>query len=273
MTLTTLQLSKGGTVSFRSAGRGEPLVLLHGVGLQSAAWGPQIDALQDQFRVIAVDLPGHGGSDPLPAGSQLPMFVEWCGTVLQALGLGAVNLAGHSMGALIAAGVTVRFPERVSRVSMLNGVYCRDAKAADAVTARAAQIAAGHVDLQAPLVRWFDDSPSEIAARDDVAAWLGDVDTGGYATAYGAFAGGDATYANRMHEIACPFLALTGDGDPNSTPAMSDAMAAAVQNGRSVTLTGQRHMANLTAPDAVTAHLLDWLNMPVQEGDVRNDVA
>jgi len=235
--------------------------------MQSAAWAPQIEAFQADYRVIALDLPGHGGSDPLPIGAQLPDFVDWCHEVLCALDLGPVNLAGHSMGALIAGGFAITYTNIVRRVALLNGVYCRATGARAAVISRAAEIHAGQVDLETPLNRWFGDTPAEISARSKVADWLGSVDPDGYATAYTAFAHGDATYADQLPQIACPFLALTGDGDLNSTPAMSKAMSTRVQNGQAVVIKGHRHMANLTAPTQVNAHLLEWLLQPEQSKD------
>lgn len=261
MTLTTLQLSKSrAQVAYRDAGSGEPLILVHGVGLQSAAWTPQINAFAENHRVIALDMPGHGGSDSLDTDAQLPAFVGWCAEVVDALGYTRVSIAGHSMGALIAAGFAASHPERVSRVALLNGVFCRDAAARHAVETRAAQIAAGHIDLETPLSRWFTDTPNDHTARALTASWLQEVDPQGYATAYTAFARGDATYADCFNSIRCPLLALTGDGDPNSTPAMSKAMAACAPHGRAVTIKDHRHMVSLTAPDEVNSHLATWLN-------------
>lgn len=263
MTLTTQRLSESGRqVAFRDCGTGDVIVLLHGVGMQSAAWTPQIAALCCTHRVIALDLPGHGRSDPLTNNSQLPEFVAWCAEVLQALNLGPVNLVGHSMGALIALGVAVSHPDLVRRIAVLNIVFLRDADASAAVIARAGEIEEGIIDLETPLARWFAEAPEHAAARRDVAEWLNAVDPQGYATAYTAFAQGDATYAAGLSDIACPFLALTGDGDPNSTPAMAKTMANRAQNGRAEVIAGHRHMANLTAPAQVNAHLLAWLNRP-----------
>lgn len=267
MTSTTLHLSKsGGTVAYRTKGAGEPLVLIHGVGMQSAAWAPQIEKFATNYHVIALDMPGHGGSDPLPPGSQLPDYVAWCQSVLKALDLGAVNLAGHSMGALIAGGMAATHPELVQRVALLNGVFLRGNVAKSAVLARAADISGGKIDLEAPLARWFDGHQQQ--ARAQVAGWLGAVDPVGYSTAYTAFAGGDTTYADVYSHISCPFLAMTGDGDPNSTPEMSHAMAAAVQNGQVITIEGHRHMINLTAIDDVNAHLSNWLTQPLMTKDM-----
>jgi len=262
MMSTTLQLSDPfGALSYREAGSGEPLVLIHGVGMQSAAWHPQIEALSRSHHVLALDMPGHGGTSALPRGSDLPDYVAWLHAALAALGTGPVNLAGHSMGALIAVGFAVEHPDLLRRVALLNGVFRREAPARAAVTSRAEEIQKGQIDLETPLKRWFGSSAADQKARQEVAGWLSEVDPGGYATAYRAFARGDATYAGRFGGIACPLLALTGEDDPNSTPAMAQAMAEAAPYGKVEILPG-RHMVNLTAANAVNTSLTRWLARP-----------
>lgn len=265
MTSTTLLRSEScGPVTGLRAGEGAPLVLIHGVGMQAAAWGPQIGAFARTHEVIALDMPGHGGSAPLPGTPELPDYVAWLHGVLQALGLGAVSVAGHSMGALIAGGYAVCHPGNTARAALLNGVFRRSAAARAAVEARADEIRAGSFDLETPLTRWFGESAADQAARAQVAAWLSGVNLDGYAAAYSAFARGDSTYADGFGGIACPLLALTGDGDPNSTPEMAGMMAAAAPRGRAIVIEGHRHMVNLTAPEAVNAALQDWLAAPVE---------
>lgn len=268
MTSITLQLSDTsnanyGTLSYREVGQGEPLVLIHGVGMQSAAWGPQIEYFSQSMRVIAIDMPGHGGSSPLPIGSELPDYIDWLFAAIKALGTGPINIAGHSMGALIAGGFAICHPDLTRRVAVLNGVHNRTATARAAVETRSAEIDLGIIDINTPLTRWFGESDSDRAARELVRGWLMDIDPKGYATAYRAFARGDQTYASRWSAVACPMLALTGDGDPNSTPEMSRTMASSAQNGRAEVLEGHRHMVNLTAPDPVNRILSNWLNMPI----------
>ncbi|OYX45036.1 MAG: alpha/beta hydrolase [Rhodobacterales bacterium 32-67-9] len=253
----TLRLSDGRQIRALEAGAGEPLLLIHGVGMRAEAWGPQITALSDGHRVIAVDMPGHGQSRMLPKGACLADYVAWAARVIEALGVGPVNLAGHSMGALIAGGLAVDRPDLVRRVALLSGVYRRSAEARLAVVARAEEIARGDADVAAPLARWFGDD--EGAIRDQVAAWLLEVDLEGYAAAYRAFAEGDATYADRLGQISCPMLVLTGEGDGNSSPAMALAMAGAAPRGEAVVVAGHRHMVNLTAPEAVTGAMRRWL--------------
>ncbi|CAM3062978.1 alpha/beta fold hydrolase [Paracoccus nototheniae] len=270
MTPRTLPLCDGAPVRLIEAGPREPgrrdaVLLIHGVGMRAEAWAPQIDALSQHFRVVAVDMPGHGGSAPLPPDAQLPDFVAWAARLIEALALGPVNLAGHSMGALVAAGLAVERPDLVRRLALLNAVHRRDPQARAAVLARADQIAQGRGDATGPLSRWFGRSGPAI--RNRVAGWLEAVDPQGYATAYRAFATGDATYADRLSQIACPTLVLTGEGDQNSTPQMSRDMAGAIPQATPLIVAGHRHMVNLTAPYIVTDALKDWLQRPVAADD------
>lgn len=85
------------------------------------------------------------------------------------------------------------------------------------------------------------------------------VSPSGYATAYAAFAAGDATYADRLADIRCPALILTAEGDANSTPAMTHAIAGAIPGAAALVIAGHRHMLTLTAADQVNAALSDWL--------------
>lgn len=254
MTSRTLRLSDGGTVRVLEQGAGETLLLIHGVGLRAEAWEPQMGL---EAHVIAVDMPGHGESSPLPPGARLPDYVAWATRVIEALNLGPVNVAGHSMGSLIAAGLAISRPDMVSRVALLNAVHRRTPEARAAVLGRAAEIAAGAGSIEAPLARWF--TPDQAEIRGKVADWLRSVSQQGYAAAYRAFAEGDSVYADRLGEIRCPALVLTGDGDPNSTPAMTRTMAGMVHRGQAVIIPGHRHMVNLTAPREVCQALRDWL--------------
>lgn len=263
----TLRLSDGATVGLVEAGptdrAGEALLLIHGVGLNARAWAPQIASLSRTHRVLAVDMPGHGASSPLPDGAVLSDYVDWAARVILALNAGAVNVAGHSMGALIATGLAADYPELVRRVAVLNAVHRRTPEARAAVIARAEAMSKGDFDPTAPLDRWFTRDATDAAPRAQVARWLAEVDPTGYAAAYRAFATGDETYADRWDAITCPALVLTADGDANSTPDMTRLMAATAPRGRAVVIEGHRHMVNLTAPDRVTAALRDWLATPV----------
>lgn len=259
--LRTLPRSKAPSgAAYLEQGEGdETLVLIHGVGMRIEAWQPQIDRLAKEFRVIAVDLPGHGLSKAVDGSPELSRYVAWFERFLEEIGVGPVNVAGHSMGALIAGGIVATAPDRVRRVALLNGVHRRASDARRAVEARAREIESGHFDRVAPLARWFCQDDKETEAYALVRDLLQSVDPSGYAAAYAAFAAGDATYADCWPQVSCPALFLTGDGDLNSTADMARSMAAAACRGRAVVIEGHRHMVNLTAPDEVNHALADWM--------------
>ena len=114
----------GGT-SFIEKGEGEPLLLIHGVGLNAEAWAPQIAAFSATHRVIALDMAGHGQSIPPPAGATLEDYVSQARRLLDDLGITAANVVGHSMGGLVALGLAIAHPQRVKRLAVLNSVHER----------------------------------------------------------------------------------------------------------------------------------------------------
>ena len=93
--LQTLQRSRTPSgAAYLDRGHGdETVVLIHGVGMRIEAWSPQIERLAEEFRVIAVDLPGHGFSAPLGQPPKLQNFVSWFETLLDELQLGGRELA------------------------------------------------------------------------------------------------------------------------------------------------------------------------------------
>jgi len=90
----------GGTIRYLEKGSGRPLVLLHGVTLRSDVWAPQFHQLAERFRVIAVDLRGHGGSVAGSGGFGLPRLAEDLAVLLRTLDLRDAVVVGHSMGGM-----------------------------------------------------------------------------------------------------------------------------------------------------------------------------
>lgn len=84
-------------------GSGAPLVLVHGIGHTWRGWKPMLPELERRFDVLAVDLPGHGHSPPLPAGTDSTPEALADAVERQMLGAGfdSAHLAGNSLGGWI----------------------------------------------------------------------------------------------------------------------------------------------------------------------------
>lgn len=103
----------GGTIRYLEAGRGRPLVLVHGWTLRSDVWAPQFHDLTDRFRIISVDLRGHGGSRPGTDGYGLHRLATDLATLLTTLDLHDAIIAGHSMGGMTLMTLCRDHPETV----------------------------------------------------------------------------------------------------------------------------------------------------------------
>jgi pimeloyl-ACP methyl ester carboxylesterase len=113
----------GGTIHYVERGRGQPLVLLHGVTLRWDIWSPQLHALADHYRIIAVDLRGHGQSKHGDHGYGLPVLGNDLATLLTTLDLHDALVVGHSMGGMTTLRFCVDHPdvlaERVAGIGLV----------------------------------------------------------------------------------------------------------------------------------------------------------
>jgi pimeloyl-ACP methyl ester carboxylesterase len=101
----------GGSIHAVERGRGRPLVLLHGITLRHDVWAPQFHQLSDRYRVIAVDLRGHGESTPGSDGFGIGRLADDLATLLEALDLHDAVVVGHSMGGMTAMTFCGQHPE------------------------------------------------------------------------------------------------------------------------------------------------------------------
>jgi pimeloyl-ACP methyl ester carboxylesterase len=256
-----------GTTHVRHNGKGSakvcPIVLLHGLGMQSTIWQPQIDILQNDFDVVTFDMLGHGQSSLPPQNPSLTDYADQVLSVMDALDIPSAHIAGHSMGALIGLEFALTHPERVRSVTPMNGVYCRPPHLQQTAESRARELEAngGITSPDETLKRWFGDpipqelvEPAEICRR-----FLMSVNAVGYMRTYRLFVENDRRHAGRLENLAVPALFMTSENDPHSTPEMSRAMAAAAPDSRCIVLPKERHMMTLTAPAAVTRHLISFV--------------
>jgi flavin reductase (DIM6/NTAB) family NADH-FMN oxidoreductase RutF/pimeloyl-ACP methyl ester carboxylesterase len=254
--------AKGVTSGIR-AGRGETVILVHGVGMAAGIWAPQIEALCRGYDVIAYNMLGHAGSTLPPADPRLSDYAGQLLAVMDGLGIAQAHVVGHSMGALVVLEFALSHPDRVRSVTTLNAVYCRTPEQRATVRSRAASLEMGNPSdaAEATIARWFGDPISDrlAAAASKTRHFLKTIDRTGYARTYGLFAMSDDAHRGRLSCLRVPSLFMTGEDDPNSTPAMSRVMAASAPDARCEIVPGERHMMALTAPDQINARLMAFL--------------
>lgn len=108
----------GGATQVIEAGRGQPLLLLHGGLGEATQWAPLMPLLARRYRVLAVDRPGHGLADAFDyrGVNMLDIASRFANEILDALSIQSAGVLGNSMGGLWAAGFALAHPERVNRL-------------------------------------------------------------------------------------------------------------------------------------------------------------
>jgi 3-oxoadipate enol-lactonase len=103
-------------------GRGDPLVLIHGLGGSGADWAFQVAVLERSFRVIVPDLPGSGHSPPPRDEYTIAGFASALWSLLDHLGVSRTNIIGFSMGGAVALEMAAQRPACVPRLGLINSL-------------------------------------------------------------------------------------------------------------------------------------------------------
>ncbi len=249
-----------GSVTYREAGDGPPLVLLHGIGSGAASWEAQLDALSGRFRVVAWDAPGYGGSDALaPAEPTAADYADTLAAFLDALGIDEVRLVGHSLGALMACAFAVRNPGRVTGL-LIADPAAGYGKADPAVRAERMAARLGLLDrLGAEGMAnersgaLLSDSASE-DARERVRRVMSEIRADGYRQAVAMLFGADIHEDARRIEL--PVLVVCGGDDSVTPPDACRKIAESFAVARFELLPGLGHASYVEGPMAFNDALL-----------------
>ncbi|MDI5987228.1 alpha/beta fold hydrolase [Halomonas sp. M4R5S39] len=263
MELTQARKTPDGTRFWR-LGRGTPVVLIHGVGLDATMWQSQVEALAQHHDVIAYDMLGHGGSALPREEAGLDDYADQLATLLDHLGLERVAVVGFSMGGLVARAFALRHPERLAAMVILSSVFDRDENERSGVRQRLAQTRerGPAANIGSALQRWFSPAfhrahPERIAAIHEI---VSSNHPQGYYRSYALFGSEDRFGAERLGAIRVPVLVATGELDPGSTPRMAQALAERLPNAEVHIFPGQRHMVPVEDHEAVNTVLLRFLS-------------
>jgi 3-oxoadipate enol-lactonase len=101
-------------------GKGEPLLLIHGLGSSLRDWEKQIPVFERHFQVIAPDMRGHGRSDKPPGPYSVSQISDDISQLMEALGIPRFDILGISMGGMVAYQMAVNFPHRIQRLIAAN---------------------------------------------------------------------------------------------------------------------------------------------------------
>ena len=231
--------------------RAPTVLLLHSLSANLHMWEPQAAALAKRYRVVAVDMRGHGLTTA-PAGDySMHQLAGDCFALLDALGIHQVHVAGVSIGGRIALQMAAEQPTRV-----LSLMPCDTALEFQPASmwqermdgARANGLATG---ADATLARWVMDT--SLASSQGLKRMICSTDVAGY---LGCAAALRDCRAADVAGIACPTTVVVGEQDPSTPVAAAAAVQASIPGAAIVIIPDAKHIPNFEQEAAVTRALL-----------------
>ncbi|MDB5251637.1 MAG: bioH [Flaviaesturariibacter sp.] len=255
-------------IYYESRGSGKPVLLLHAGLLDHGMWRQQVRALQTQFQVVTIDLPGHGAT--MYTDSTL-VIADVIKIVLDSLHLPKASIVGLSMGSLAAQDFVIAYPARVDKAVFLSpGINGWERRfPADTVTKRFVtefyQTLANHDSAATAEVfahYWGDGLGRDKSWNPRVRQYI-------YATTYRSIVHHRATTWPLFSEspfaidavsgIRCPVLIIYGANDLPSVLSASRYLESVIPGAKAMRIPGVAHMLNLEQPEAINKILMGFL--------------
>ncbi|MBC2664240.1 alpha/beta fold hydrolase [Novosphingobium flavum] len=242
---------------------GEVVAFSHSLAADLGLWAEQVPMLLALgYRVLRLDLRGHGGSRDDSAAYTMDELADDLIAVADAAGIERFHFVGLSIGGAIGQSLALRHPERVLSLLLSDTQSESFPDAASHWGKRIEKLkAARTVEIIADetMGRWLtaDYQASNPLRWAQIRATVAGCTVGGYVGCAGALA--DFDYTDRLHQVRVPVLVTCGSEDPRATPEESRRIAALFPDGRYVEFVGARHVPNVEQPEAFNRVLADWL--------------
>jgi 3-oxoadipate enol-lactonase len=248
------------------AGEGPVVVLLHGHPFNRSMWAPQFAGLSGNYRVIAPDLRGYGGS-PVTTGTvtmrQLAADVE---ALLGRAGIGTAAVVGLSMGGLVAMELAIAEPARWWALGLVatTAQPLTDAERADRLAKADLAEREGMRPLAEDMAARLFGSGASAAVRDQIMAMMLATSPSGAAAALRGRAE-RPDYRPLLKELDISAFVCAGEEDTFSTAEVTSELTASLRRPHLVTLPGVGHLPNLEATDLFNAELRSFLGAALAE--------
>ncbi|MEU7112967.1 alpha/beta hydrolase [Streptomyces sp. NPDC046182] len=245
----------GVDVAYTRKGRGPLVVLAHGAGLDGRMWQPQVEALTDEFTVVAWDEPGAGRSGAVPSSFGLEDFARALAAVIEDVGLGPAQVAGLSWGGTVVLELYRWRPDLVRSLLMVD-TYAgwKGSLPPEEVAARVEgaqrMLAVSREEFDPTLPGLYAAGPPE-SFTVLLDAMSRDVRPETMALQLSLMSEADET--DLLPRITVPTLLLWGERDARSPLEVAYAFQDAIPHAELVTIPEVGHMSNLEAPEAFTA--------------------
>jgi (E)-2-((N-methylformamido)methylene)succinate hydrolase len=255
---------KQGKIFYEEKGSGEPLIFIHGVGLDHTMWNQQINSLSDSFRVIVYDMLGHGGSEHPPGPYSITQYVEQLSGLMKFLKIEQTHLVGFSMGGMVAQAFALAYKNKLKTVTIMNAVANRTDEQRKGILARVEEVRENGPlsTIEPAITRWFN--PTFIQSKEEVVNQvrkrLQTNNPSSYIAAYTLFATADAEVWPELQNIETPALIITAENDIGSNPEMARMMHEQIKGSDIKIIPDMKHMLPVEGADIVNKELRQFID-------------
>jgi 3-oxoadipate enol-lactonase len=250
-------------------GRGDVVMFIHGHPFDRRMWAPQLDALEDDFRVLAPDLPGYGASPPRATTLTMRDLAAATIELLDQLEIARATVVGLSMGGLVAMELGLGWPDRVDGL-VLAATTAAPVTAAEAEHRRRL---ADRVEAEGPLTlvaEMADRLLGPVGRMDPelirivLEMMISTPPAGAAAALRGRAERPD--YATLLAGLTVPALVAAGRHDAYAADGVTDQLVAALPDPEVVHFERSGHLPNLEEPEAFTAVVRAFVSRVVVGG-------
>jgi pimeloyl-ACP methyl ester carboxylesterase len=260
ITLLVFKTAPDGT-AYELTGDGQPMVLIHGLGLSRRLWDMHLAALTE-CRVLTYDLYGHGDSAPASRPLSLAVLADQLAALMDHVGMDRAHIVGFSIGGMINRRFALDYADKVASLVILNSPHDRGEVAQNAVEDRAKHVRdqGAFATFDAALQRWF--TADYLASGDGPALvrdWRGQVDAESYAQTAWVLANGVRELIAPDPAVTVPTLVMTCENDSGSTPQMSHDIAVEIAGAETIIVPQFQHLGLMEDPDVFTRPLMTFI--------------
>lgn len=240
-------------LAYNDTGSGPAIVLIHGYPFNRSMWTEQVSLLNDRFRVVTLDLRGHGESESSTGASTMKLMAEDVAALMDEIGIERAVVGGLSMGGYVTLAFHQLFPERVEKLLLADTRAQADTEEGKATRAEQVQQIladgmAGIVNAMLPKLL----SPETVSKRPDVVKRVRDMmihtsPAGAAAALRGMAEREDQT--GRLAQIKVPTLIVVGKEDPITPVADSQKMHERIAGSQLVVIENASHVSNIEQPE------------------------
>ena len=247
-----------------ASGGGDCVLLVHAIGMDHRMWDDLAPFLARDFRVVRVDLRGHGKSPVAPRPYSLEALADDLVAVLDRHDVSRAHYVGLSLGGMIGQAFALEHSDRLGRLVLANTTSSYGPEGRPMWQARAKAVEGGGLAAIKDLVmsRYFSDAfrAEQPRAVEEAARRFLQTPAQGYLGCCDAIA--DLDFTRDLSRIHARTLVIAGEKDAGTPPSMSETLAARIPGARLTVLPGAAHLSAVEKPAEFNALVRDFLASP-----------